>query len=287
MGTLREYFETDFASLTNWAAEMTVTSGTITVQVLPRVHLDQLANAKFISCFVPAGTPAYMACRGVLEHAMEIVESQTGVQILDGHPGAEHPEELLDSTTLIFTKRIYFYVEDDLSTENLGVLRAIAATKGMSMHVRQQRYAQQRSGWETPLAFVCHDSRDKDQIARPIATGLSKLRCPIWYDEFSLKVGDRLRESIEKGLKECRKCILIVSQSFLSNSGWTHAEFNSIFTREILDKDDLILPVWHGVSPREVFEYSPSLADRVALDWSRGEEDVVRRLHHVLTRPTG
>lgn len=34
------------------------------------------------------------------------------------------------------------------------------------------------------------------------------------YHEFSLKVGDKLRESIEKGLKDCRKCILVLSPNF-------------------------------------------------------------------------
>jgi hypothetical protein len=37
----------------------------------------------------------------------------------------------------------------------------------------------------------------------------------VWYDEFSLKVGDSLRESIEKGIKECKKCILILTQNYL------------------------------------------------------------------------
>jgi hypothetical protein len=102
--------------------------------------------------------------------------------------------------------------------------------------------------------------------------------CPVWYDEFSLKVGDRLRESIELGLKECKKCVLVISQNFLSNTGWTKVEFNSIFTREIIQRDDFLLPVWHGVTKEEVFNYSPSLADRVGVNWNLGEAEVLRRL---------
>jgi len=103
--------------------------------------------------------------------------------------------------------------------------------------------------------------------------------CPVWYDEFSLKVGDRLRESIEKGLKECKKCVLVLSPQFFGNTGWTRVEFNSIFTRELIEKEDFLLPVWFGVTKEQVYEYSPSLADRVAADWSLGEEEVVRRLY--------
>jgi len=54
---------------------------------------------------------------------------------------------------------------------------------------------------EKVFAFISHDSEDKD-IARCIAINLRKRICPVWYDEFSLKVGDNLRVSIEKGLKK-------------------------------------------------------------------------------------
>lgn len=108
--------------------------------------------------------------------------------------------------------------------------------------------------------------------------------CPVWYDEFSLKVGDRLRESIERGLKEASKCILVLTPNFLSNGGWTKTEFNSIFTRELIEKNDVILPVWAGVTKEQVYEYCPMLADRVGAQWSKGRDDVIRLLHRALTK---
>jgi predicted nucleotide-binding protein len=82
-----------------------------------------------------------------------------------------------------------------------------------------------------PRAFISHDSRDKTSIAEPIALQLMKFMCTVWYDEFSLHVGDSLSESIEKGLKECRKCILVLTPNFLSDEGWSKREYDSIFTR--------------------------------------------------------
>ena len=38
----------------------------------------------------------------------------------------------------------------------------------------------------------------KKGIARPIASELRSLMCPAWFDEFSLKVGDSLREKRHK-----------------------------------------------------------------------------------------
>ncbi len=105
----------------------------------------------------------------------------------------------------------------------------------------------------------------------------------MWYDEFSLKVGDNLRESVERGLKNTKKCILILSKHFLSNVGWTKTEFDSVFTRELLQQESVVLPIWYDVTRKEVYDYSPSLANRVALDWSKvGEKEVVRRLYHAI-----
>jgi hypothetical protein len=108
------------------------------------------------------------------------------------------------------------------------------------------------------------------------------MMCPVWFDEFSLKVGDHLRESIERGLREARKCVLVLTPNFLSNGGWTKTEFNSIFTREIIEQKDVVLPVWHDVSRKDVYDYSPTLADRLALQWNMGETEVVRKLRQAI-----
>src|SRR5438067_5400077 len=102
-----------------------------------------------------------------------------------------------------------------------------------------------------PLAFISHDSRDKATIASTIALKLQSAQIQVWYDDFSLPVGAKLRESIEAGIKECKKCVLIVTKNFLTNSGWTKVEFDSVFTKEIFEKGNILLPVWHEVSPRE------------------------------------
>ena len=135
-----------------------------------------------------------------------------------------------------------------------------------------------REHFQKPLAFISHDSRDKVTIARPIALGLQSNLVPVWYDEFSLPVGAKLRESIEKGIKESKKCVLVVTKNFIGNGGWTKAEFDSVFTKEILEKGNVLLPVWHEVTAREVFEYSPWLANIKAVNWSEGAKEVVRKL---------
>jgi poly-D-alanine transfer protein DltD len=107
---------------------------------------------------------------------------------------------------------------------------------------------------------------------------MSKLLCSVWYDEFSLVAGDSLRENIEKGLKDAKKCVVILSPNFFSNGGWSKAEFDSIYTREIHEKKNVILPVWHNVDKNEVYEYCPRLVDRFALSSSIGIKKLAKEL---------
>jgi hypothetical protein len=165
------------------------------------------------------------------------------------------------------------------SDKEIGKVKEESRKLGHEVQFRSQTQAAARSKFEAPLAFICHDSRDKE-IARKIAVGLQRMKCPVWYDEFSLKVGDNLRESIEAGLRSCKKCVLILSPNFFSNNGWTKREFDSIFTREILEERRLVLPVWLDVSKQQVFDYSACLLNIKGVDWTQvGEDETMRRLY--------
>ena len=54
----------------------------------------------------------------------------------------------------------------------------------------------------TQRVFISHASEDKDAIVRPLATELDARGVDVWYDEFTLRPGDSLRQSIEKGLRD-------------------------------------------------------------------------------------
>jgi hypothetical protein len=282
MATLREYYNADFSRLISIDREQIVSAnGTELLRATVRLHYDHDANAYFASAFIPANPFPVEVCQIALGGIDDATAEKDQLEIYSGHPGST-PSEMLGSKTLRFTDRIFIYYDGDLTPEQVyGIEELIKARKQLPV-IRTMNYLRQRSSYEHPLAFISHDSRDKDSVARLIALGLMRSACPVWYDEFSLKVGDRLRESIEKGLKECHRCILIVSKSFLENEGWTKAEFDSIFTREILERRDVILPVWCGVTAQDVYQYSPVLANRFALNWAEGEDQVVAKLHSAI-----
>ena len=110
--------------------------------------------------------------------------------------------------------------------------------------------------------FISHASEDKDTIVRPLANALVAENLIVWYDEFELHIGDSLRRKIDRGLAKSRVGLVVLSHAFIAK-GWTNYELDGIITRTV-DGQQVLLPIWHNISKKEVVEYSPSLADKVA-----------------------
>lgn len=281
MATLRDYFDTavrhSFSVHADW--KITDQAGNFGIEVRARVVLDLEGNAKYWSFFLPGSSDVFSCIDAIYR------SSETARCILSSHgdsalvkSGFAGYSEYASSETLIFTKRIHLYVDITLTPDLRKSIADRGLEYGFHVLVYDKDYAAERSSLERPLAFMCYDSRDREPLVRSLVIELAKLMCPVWYDEYSLGIGDSLRENIERGLRETPKCVVILSPYFLSNTGWTKAEFDSIYTREILEKQNVILPVWHNVSVREIYEYSPRLADKVGLNSSLGVEQLAQKL---------
>jgi hypothetical protein len=117
-------------------------------------------------------------------------------------------------------------------------------------------------GTESFDVFISHASEDKDAIVRSLANALTGLGLKVWYDEFTLRIGDSLRQKIDKGLANSRVGLVVLSPSFIAK-GWTNYELDGIVTRTV-SGDQILLPIWHNITKQEVIDFSPSLADKVA-----------------------
>ena len=301
MATLRQYFEMDFPQTARFHVKFELTGRTIETCV----NYDFTGYFAFVSCYVPwpdLGLDFFIELvktlhYGKTQFAMDGRITLPSVRQFPGklHIQNDNPPFILaqffgdtgwvSTNDIQASRRLLIYSESDLTEREIKLLKEAGAENQHEVQFRSKRHLIERSKWEAPVAFISHDSRDKDAVAKPIAVFLQNLLCPVWYDEFTLKVGDHLRESIERGLKECKKCVLVLSPNFFTNTGWTKVEFNSIFTREIIEDKKLVLPVWYKVTKEMVFDYSPSLANVVGLDWLRlGQEEVCRQLHQAITQ---
>ena len=114
--------------------------------------------------------------------------------------------------------------------------------------------------------FISHASEDKDEVVRPLAHALKQGGLKVWYDEFELKIGDSLRIKIDSGLAKSRFGIVVFSKVFLTK-GWTNYELDGLVTKTI-NGEQVLLPIWHNVTKKEIIDYSPSLADKLARNTS-------------------
>lgn len=134
---------------------------------------------------------------------------------------------------------------------------------------------------ETYDFFISHASEDKNGFVRELAQVLQDSGARVWYDEFTLKVGDSLRRTIDRGLASSCYGVVVLSESFFEKE-WPNKELDGLVALET-SGETRILPIWHKVSKDEVARYSPTLADKVALNTSlKSADEIARELMSLL-----
>ena len=293
MSTLKEYFNNDFKDL-SLGSDLTMTIHkldhnkvivfTETIIIKSRVRHNSDSSCRLFTFYIPERKDTLSIVRTIIDNIAKYKKESERVLVIGGYEN----DLQIGTHRNVFSNRLYFYTEYQLTKDDISRLENYCKQKNIFVTVRSEEYIKMKMKNEKPLAFISHDSRDKSIIAKPVAMGLSSRLCSIWYDEYSLKVGESLRESIENGIKNTKKCILILTPNFLKNPGWTKKEFNSIFTREMIFNERIVIPIWHQVSKEDIFEYSPSLADTVALVWpdstTLNEEEYKKEVEKIISK---
>jgi TIR domain len=122
--------------------------------------------------------------------------------------------------------------------------------------------------------FISHASEDKEAFVKGLAAALNaNPKFDVCYDDYSLRLGDSLLESITKGLHSSDYGIVVVSPAFISKR-WTSNELNGLFALEAKEHK-IILPIWHNVDQEKVLAFNPILADRKAILSSKSLKEIV------------
>jgi len=129
--------------------------------------------------------------------------------------------------------------------------------------------------------FVSHASEDKESFVRPLVDALRSADVTVWFDEYELVLGDRLREKIDDGLRNSRHGLVVLSHNFFRKP-WPKSELDGLFS--LMDRDRRIMPIWHGLTVDEVRTYSPTLAGLVSAKSSEGIDKIVRDVTKALGR---
>jgi hypothetical protein len=138
---------------------------------------------------------------------------------------------------------------------------------------------------ETPQwdVFISHATEDKEAFVRPLAELLIQRGVRVWFDEFTLTIGDSLRRSIDRGLSGSRFGVVVLSNSFFSKD-WPQRELDGLMAKET-SGGKVILPIWHNITFAEIRVRSPLLADRLAVSSSEGLNRVAEAIISVLENP--
>lgn len=121
--------------------------------------------------------------------------------------------------------------------------------------------------------FISHAWEDKADFVEALAHALRAAGAEVWYDDFSLRPGDSLRRSIDKGLGSSRFGSVVLSTHFFKKE-WPQKELDGLFQLETSGRSR-ILPIWHKVSKDEVMSFSPTMADKLALNTSTKSVDEI------------
>jgi hypothetical protein len=278
MATLREYFGAIPGTTFPIEHELSLApvGGELASFVIARLYIDFSSHTRYVSFFIKEGEYSFAVAAYLSQNPALVIGQLSGsLKISSGHPAVHNSTE--NSADLPFSGRVYLFIDQLVPVAEKDQLRAAAANVNVALEIRDKEFSEFLSVTEKPLAFISHDSRDKPFV-RTLAEKLSLMRCPVWYDEYSLKVGDSLRESIDKGLKETTKCIVVLSPNFINNPGWTKAEFNAAMNKHISSGGSVILPIWHSVTRAEVEEYSSLIVDTVALKSDIDVDELARKL---------
>lgn len=173
-------------------------------------------------------------------------------------------------------------IRPELNTEyKTVVLEGLRILEGWTRACIIEEHGLELEHWDI---FISHASEDKEPFVRQLATQLRNKGVRVWYDEFSLEVGDNIRRSIENGLVKARYGVVILSHQFFAKE-WPQRELDALFNRERSGKK-VILPVWLDVDAEDVARYSPLLATIRVTKANEGMDTVVKELLRVLRPAT-
>jgi hypothetical protein len=202
MASVREHFDKAFLYLLSVSVPLGIATPHGEVEIVSKKMVDFDGRAKFLAVYVPSHPEWLSLCRflcGNIEHLLNPSGSSNvslpPAQLVYGGYNIVNAERLvitaqplceppIAEAALPFSRVMFFYSDNDATDAELTDLRSAAALNSIHLRWRGPLFAEKHSVGEKPIAFISHDSRDKADIARPLAISLQKKLCPVGLTNF-------------------------------------------------------------------------------------------------------
>lgn len=133
--------------------------------------------------------------------------------------------------------------------------------------------------------FISHAWEDKEDFVDELYNALTALGIKVWYDTSKIKWGDSMRKKIDEGLSKSKFGIIVLSPNYIAeNKYWTKIELDGLFQLESIN-GKTILPIWHKLTKKEVMEYSPIIASKLAMNTATmTAEDIAKEMFELIPK---
>ena len=135
--------------------------------------------------------------------------------------------------------------------------------------------------------FVSHAWEDKESFVDEFVQALRDRDVQVWYDTAKMKWGDSMRKKIDEGLRHSRFGVAVLSPDYISEGKyWTKAELDGLFQLESIN-GKMLLPIWHNLTKKQVMEFSPIIAGKLAMNTaSLTPDEIADKLVELLSEET-
>ena len=127
--------------------------------------------------------------------------------------------------------------------------------------------------------FISYASED-EAYASELSKRLKYLGISVWFAPLSLKVGDKLLDSINAGLLASEYGLLLLSPHYLAKP-WTSYEVD-VLHRQHIEEQKRLFPLWHGVDKTQISQWNPGLSGIIALKSAEGPSAIAAKISDIV-----
>ena len=92
--------------------------------------------------------------------------------------------------------------------------------------------------------FISYSSKDKKYVSE-LAKDLQTKGLRVWFDQWEMRPGDRLRDRINSGIRGSRFFLVVLSPNSI-NASWVKIELDSAMIRELEEQRVVVIPLLKG-----------------------------------------